>query len=216
MEMRLLVVGLCVTVVVLGVVWIIAPRPETKTGYGTVPDKRPSKLRMTFSFTWKFGVISILCVLAVLMLRETVTFHSVRMIRENDQQNESDGAVRFIASRFATTLVVDAAVLQRGGLKFISFDLKPCAEEHVELAILIGDENDFERKLQVQSFRRPQCFSFSFRLNGPSSSLIVSPIPKPDDVSIVLQQEFDHLAIIFNYFGGALWLVAFALLYWLF
>jgi hypothetical protein len=216
MKWRLSIVGLGAVIFVLCVVWIIAPGPKVKTGYGITPDKHPSKRSIIFSLAWKFAVIPILCALAVLVLRETVTFHSITMIRERDPQKESAGTVRFVGSHFSTTLVVDAAVLQRGGLKFISFDLKPCSQDRVELQVLIGDENEFERKVEAQSFRTPQCFRFSFNLTGPAKSLIVNPTAKPDDVSIVTKEEFDHWTTIFKYSGGVLWLVAFVLLCWLF
>lgn len=216
MDLRLWIVGLGVVLFVLGIVWIIAPRPKMKTGFGVTPDKSPSRLRIIFSFIWKLVAIAVLCGLAILVMRETVTFHSIRMIRESDLQNESAGTVRFLASQFSTTLVVDAAVLQRGGLKFIAFDLKPCSQEHVELETVIGDENEFERKVQVQAFRRPQCFRFSFSLSGPATSLIVNPAAKPDDVSIVAQEHFNHWKTFFNYLGGVLCLVAFVLLCCLF
>jgi hypothetical protein len=216
MRLRLLIVGLGVVVFVLGIVWIIAPGPKMKTRFGITPDEYPSRGSVIFSFIWKLVAIPILCAIAAVVMQGTVTFHNIRMIRESDPQKESAGGVRFVAAQFPTTLVVDAAVLQRGGLKFISFDLKPCSQEHVELQTLIGDENEFERKVQVQSFRRPQCFRFSFSLSGPASALIVNPATKPDDVSIVSQEEFNHWKTIFLYLGGALCLVAFALLCLLF
>jgi hypothetical protein len=216
MELRLWIVGLGVVVFVLGIVWAIAPGPKMKTNFGITPDEYPSRVRVISSFAWKLVAIPALCGLAVLVMRETVTFHSIRMIRESDPQKESAGAVRFLGSQFPTVLVVDAAVLQRGGLRFLSFNLERCSQEHVDQRILIGDENEFERKVEVRSFRKGQCFKFSFSLSGPASSLIVNPSAKPEDVSIVSEEKFNHWKPIFLYLGGTLCLVAFVLLCWLF
>jgi len=211
MWLRFSIVGFGALVFVLGIVWIIAPGPKVKTSYGTEADKYPSRRSIIFSFIGKLVVISILCALAVYVMMQTATFHSIRIIRETNPQKESEGTVRVVASQFPTTLVLDAAVLQRGGLKILSFDLKPCTPD-VQLTTLIGNENEFERKVQALAFQRAQCFEFSFNLTGPASSLIIRPSTKPDSVSVMSQQEFKHWVTVFNYFGGALWIIAFIVL----
>jgi hypothetical protein len=208
LESRFFLVGLGGALAVIFITRAFCRKSERLKG----SDPQDAKALPYLSWLGTPLAIAAFCMLTILLLRETATFHNVRILQQDYPEDANAGTIEVQPPHSPVSLVVRLSVPQSGPIVLEevpgSWNRDDVAQWRMENASRHGVT------LILSGFRSPQVFGVWYRLSGEARAMEIEVSANPAEVRILNNHQLSVFYRNFWIFGG--FLCVGGLLYWLF
>jgi hypothetical protein len=205
LERRFLIVGLAGALATVWFAKILRPeRTQLSVGFG-LPKKTNQRSLGWFAIRAVF--ILAMAAMSVFLLRETITFHNVRVTRTTPPGNPSVGIIEIQPAHTPTALTVNLSTSQADQIKIL---FKAPASWNNEDPVDWGmqDDTPFGVTLNLRDFQSPQVFGIWYKLSGRAEELEVEARGNPAEVRVLRDEQLHKYRRNIWIFGGMLCAIA--------